>query len=101
VEHKGKREDLNEETLRRLYVDEKKSITTIAKIFGCSDLKIRSRFDRYGITIRRRLKSLDRLDRETLYKLRVIEGASICEIAQIFSCSPSGIRSKCMRFGFK
>ena len=101
MEQKGKTEGLNEETLRRLYLDEKKSINAIAKIFGCSDEKIHRRLDRYGIKTRPVSTLLDKLDRETLYQLRVVEKKKISDIAKVFKCSLSGVQNMCMRYGFK
>ena len=42
-------EEINEQALRRLYVKERKTVTEIAKIFGCVVSTISQRVKRFGL----------------------------------------------------
>ena len=45
-------EELNKDTLERLYIKEKKSLHDIARMFGCSTESIRNRCRKYDIKLR-------------------------------------------------
>jgi DNA-binding CsgD family transcriptional regulator len=90
-------EKLNKETLKRLYITEKKSTTEIAKMFGCTPRPIQERCRKYGIKLRPRGSIIKGLDKALLRELYVKEGKTLREIAKIFGCSHEGLRYRCTK----
>ena len=80
------RQELDKETLAKLYVQDKKSLSDIAKMTGWSRNGIRTKCIKYGI--RRRSKTEHRkinIAKSLLQKLYVKEGKSVNDIAAILS----------------
>jgi transposase len=98
---KGKLKGLNEETVKRLYVTEQRSIHKIAKLLDCSPSSILYRCKKYGIKLRPRMKVIKGLNESTLHRLYVKEGKSINKIAKKFACSHSVIESRCKQYGIQ
>lgn len=42
-----------------------------------------------------------KLNRETLKRLYIKEGKSSVKIAEIFSCSPTTVRNRCLKYAIK
>ena len=80
-------EGLNRETLKRLYVTEKKSTPEIAKIFGCSHRTIQIRCKEYGIKLRPASRRIIGLNKLVLHRLCIKEGKTSKEVTEMFSCS--------------
>lgn len=84
--------DLDTETLKRLYLKEKRSTRDIAQILGWSPTKVRYRCIKYGIKLRPNTwNSKINLKKSVLMNLYVKENKSSKEIAEIFSCSSTTI----------
>jgi transposase len=94
----GKLEGLNIEVLNRLYVTEKKSTHTIAKMFGCSASAVNYRCRRYGIKLRPNGGGFEWLDKEVLKRLYVKEGKSVNKIAKMLSCSYGTVFKRCEEY---
>jgi DNA-binding MarR family transcriptional regulator/transposase-like protein len=92
-------EELNKETLIRLYIKEHKTTREIAKIYGCSAVLVRYRCIKYGIKLRPRSKKSIKLKKSVLYRLRVKERKPLREIAEILSCSSQTVRKWCKEYG--
>ena len=90
-------ERLNEETLKRLYEKEKRSLRDIAKILGCSHSSVRYRSKKYGLKLRPK-KRID-LNKSVFKRLYVKEGKSSKEVAKILSCSYGTVLRKCKEYG--
>ncbi len=97
------KEGLNKETLRRLYVKEGKSASTIAKMFGCSQPTIIYRCWKYGISLRTytREKKIKGLNKKVLEKLYVKERKSTLKIAKMFGCTHKTVQMRCKEYGIK
>jgi len=92
-------EELNKETLKRLYLKEGKSLLTIAKMFGCSFFKVRYRCVKYGIKLRPRSGRKIIIKKSVLQKLYVKEGKPSNELEEILSCSYKTILERCKEHG--
>ena len=84
-------QELDKDTLSRLYLKEKKSIRAIAKITGCSYSSVVRRCRKYGIILRTSRHEKIKIDRAVLRKLYVEERKTVDEIAAILSCNPNTI----------
>ena len=94
------KEGLNKETLRRLYIKEKKSTAKIAKMFDCTPMTVWMRCKKYGIKLRTRdHKNIEGLSKSLLQKLYVKEGKSTYEIGIILGCSYETVRVRCKNYG--
>jgi DivIVA domain-containing protein len=82
------------ESLRRAYVDEGLSLSTIAEEAGCSDATVRRVLLRLGIEIRRSgpvpIKELRDVG---WLRARVEEGSTVKELADFLGCAESSVRS--------
>ena len=89
---------ITKETLRRMYVDDRKSIARIAREMGCSDAAVRNRLEEYGFEIRgRNLGNV--ITEEDLRRLYVGEGRSMKEIAEMYKCHEGTMHAYRRRFG--
>jgi transposase len=93
-------EELNKETLTRLYVKEKRSLRDIAKLFGRSYTFAHHKSMKYAIKLRPKTwsKRLD-LNKSVLKRLCVKEGKSSKEVAEILSCSYGTVLKRCKEYG--
>ena len=91
-------EELNKETLKRLYLKEGKSLATIAKMFGCSYTFAHHRCRKYEIELRPSRIRIKGLNKSVLQRLCVREGKSAKKIAEMFSCSPFTVRDRCREY---
>jgi len=95
-------ERLNKRTLNKLYIKEKKSLREIAKIFGCSRTTIQEKCRQYGIKLRpSSWRRIEGLNKSVLQRLYIKEGKSLVKVAEMFSCSPLTVRSRCKEYGIK
>jgi len=88
--------ELDKETLKRLYLKEKRSTADIAQMLGCSSTKVRYRCIKYGIKLRP--KTCNRkinIEKSVLMRLCVKENISIKEVAEILSCSSATVIKRC------
>jgi len=96
-----KRVDIDNPTLRRLYVEEGKTVTDIASIFNCSISVISRKAKRFGIALNKsRFKRVD-IDESTLRRLHIQEGKTFAEIAKIFNCAANIVSRKAEKYGIK
>jgi hypothetical protein len=99
---------LDEAMLRRLYLDEKRSIRNIAALHKVSTRHVQTALVRYRIPRRTSGQQRPRpnvitlgdgvLDKATLQRLYQDDGQSIAAIAASIACSPSGIRNALVRW---
>jgi len=92
-------EELDKETLKRLYTKEGKSLVAIAKMFGCSPFKVRYRCVKYGIKLRPSPANKIIIKKSVLQKLYVKERKPLNELEEIFSCSITTILERCKEYG--
>jgi transposase len=97
----GKLKGLNKATVKKLYLNEQKSINKIAKMLDCSPSSILYQCKRYGIKLRPRMKVIKGLNKSTLQRLYVKEDKSINMIAVKFKCSYSVIEYRCRKYGIQ
>jgi DNA-binding CsgD family transcriptional regulator len=94
--------ELDKETLKRLYLKEKRSTYDIAQMSGCSSTKVRYRCIKYGIKLRPKTRRRTlHLDKSILKRLYVEEGKSLKEVAETLSCSPGTVRNRCNEYGIQ
>ena len=94
-------EELNKETLIRLYIKEKRPLLDIAEMFGRSYTFVRHRCKKYAIELRPKGGEFVELKKSVLRGLCVREGKSAREIAEMFSCSSDTVRNRCRQYGLK
>ena len=88
--------DLDEDTLKRLYLKEKMSIREIAQMLGWSPSTVRYRCIKYGIKLRPSTWNRKvNIKKSVLMRLYVKENKSIREVAEILSCSRTTLRKRC------
>jgi transposase len=92
------KEELNKETLKRLYVVEQKSLREIAKMFGRSYAFVHHRCKKYRMELRLQGRRVVGLNKSVLQRLCVREGKSAKKIAEMFSCSPITVRNRCREY---
>jgi predicted DNA-binding protein YlxM (UPF0122 family) len=100
---------LDEPTLRRLYLDEKRSIRDIAALYKVSTRMVYDTMSRYRIPRRttghRRTSVMEiamadgSIDEATLRRMYEVEGQTIATIAAAVACTPSRIRNALVRWG--
>jgi DNA-binding CsgD family transcriptional regulator len=92
--------DLDKETLKRLYLKEKRSIREIAQMARCSPTKVRYRCIKYGIKLRSNTwnKKIN-IKKSVLMRLYVKENKSFKEVADILSCSRTTVLTRCREHG--
>ena len=90
------RQELNKETLTKLYLQEKRAIRDIAVMSGWSPSAVRYKCIKYGIKLRRNTwnKKIN-IKKSVLQKLYVKEKRSSTEIADILSCNPATVLQRC------
>lgn len=89
---------LTKETLRRMYVDERKSAAMIAREMGCSGGTVLNRLKEYGFEIRgQNLGNV--ITKEDLQRLYEDEGRSMKEIAKMYKCRENTIQAYRRKFG--
>jgi DNA invertase Pin-like site-specific DNA recombinase len=92
--------------LRRLYLDEQRTIRAIAELAGCSTYTVYRRLMHYRSPRRSRdqwdrhrvSRVLDALDEQTLRCLYLEEQRSIAEVASLLNCSDATIRAALIRW---
>ena len=85
-------QELDKDTLSRLYLKENKSIRAIAKINGCSHSSVARRCRKYGIKLRSRAEHKKiNIDKSLLQQYYVEERKSVEDIAGILSCNPTTV----------
>jgi DNA-binding CsgD family transcriptional regulator len=88
--------ELDKETLKRLYLKEKRSTYDIAQMSGCSSTKVRYRCIKYGIQLRPNTWNRKiNLKKSVLMRLYVKENKSLKEVAEILSCSSLTVVKRC------
>jgi DNA-binding CsgD family transcriptional regulator len=88
--------DLDKETLKRLYLKEKRSTRDIAQMSGCSPTKVRYRCIKYGIKLRPNTWNRKiNLKKSVLMRLYVKENKSLRKVAEILSCSSETVLKRC------
>ena len=92
---------LEKSLIQKLYVEEKKSIAEIARMYGCLHKTVEMRCRAYGIKLRPKSRTIKRLNKSALQRLCVREGKSIDEIARMFSRHPYTVRMKCNQYGIE
>jgi transposase len=114
---------LDRNTLKRLYLKEKRSLHEIARMFGCSYFCVHYRSMKYGIKLRPKTADMlscsnatvlkrcreygiplkgqrvEGITKAQLKKLYVKEGKTIRAIAKDIGCSGELIRRRCKQFG--
>jgi predicted DNA-binding protein YlxM (UPF0122 family) len=98
----------NEANLRRLYLDEERSIRNIAALYQVSARMVHDALNRYRIPRRRAGQQRpvpsvitfgdSVLDKATLQRLYQEDGQSIAAIASSVACAPSRIRNALVRW---
>lgn len=82
------------ESLRRAYVEERRSLSAIAAMAGCSYATVRRALLRHGIEIRRSGPApIESLRDKRWLQARVSEGRSAKEIADLLGCAEGTVRS--------
>ena len=89
--------ELDKKTLARLYVEEKLSLRTIAKMYDRSYIYVQYRIHKYGIKTSSGRKRW--ISKSMLQNLYVEEGKSSNEIAEILSCSYTTVLKRCKEYG--
>ena len=91
---------LDRDTLKRLYLKEKRSLHEIARMFGCSYFCVHYRSTKYGIKLRPKTwRRKIHLDKTVLKRLCVKEGQSSKKIAEMMSCSHATVLKRCREYG--
>jgi transposase len=90
---------LGRETLKRLYITERKPLRDIAKMYGCSPTLVRYRCIKYGIKLRPKNQKRTKISAPVLQKLYVEQSKSVKEIAALFDCSADTVRKRCGEYG--
>ncbi len=89
---------ISKETLQRMYVDERKSASMIAREWGYSEGTVLKRLEEYGFEIRgRNLGNV--VTSEDLQRLYVDEGLSMKEIAERYKCREGTMHAYRRKFG--
>ena len=92
--------ELDKETLKRLYLKEKRSTREIAQMSGCSPTKVRYRCIKYGIKLRANTWNRKiNLKKSLLMRLYVHENKSLKKVAEILSCSSETVIKRCREHG--
>lgn len=91
--------DINEATLKRLYITEQKSLNEIARMFGRSYTFVRNRCINYRIKLRPINYKKIKFNKSDILKLYVQEDKTPREIAQIFKCTPNTVRKRFRKYG--
>ena len=92
-------EELNKETLIRLYIKEKRTLRDIAEMFGRSYTLVRHKCIQYRIKLRPKNYKIIKFEKSVLQRLYVQEDKPPREIAQIFSCTPATVRNRFRQYG--
>ena len=89
---------ITKEALQRMYVNERKSPTVIAREIGCSDVTVWNRLKEYGFEIRgRNLGNV--ITKDDLQRLYVGEGRPMKEIAEMYKCHEGTMHAYRRKFG--
>ena len=83
--------------LRKLYVEERKSVDEIAGILSCNPTTVLRRLNEHKIPVRRNRR--EGLTKQLIQKLYLKEGKSTREIGKLFGCSRFPVESRCMEYG--
>lgn len=92
--------EIDKSILKKLYIEEGKSLIKIAEMFSCSPMTIWKRCKQYAIKTRSR-KVIRGLTRSVLRRLYVKEDKTLREIGKIVGCSRDLVRKRCKQFGIK
>ena len=93
------KEGLNKETLRRLYIKEKRPLRDIAEMLGCSYTIVRHRCIKYRIRLRPKNRKRINLKKSVLMRLYVKEKKTAKKVAEMFSCSSTTVIKRCKEYG--
>lgn len=92
-------EELNKETLIRLYIREKRPLRDIAEMVGRSYTFVRHKCINYRIKLRPKNYKIIKFKKAVLLRLYVQEDKPPREIAKIFSCTPVTVRKRFRQYG--
>ena len=99
--HPSFRNDLDDDEIRKLYIEEEISIVQIGEKLGASDRIISYRLKKQGIKLRSKGKRRDDLDDEEIKKLYIKEGLSIYQIGEKLGASDRTISNRLKKQGIK
>lgn len=89
---------ISKEVLQRMYVDEQKSASMIAREMGCSGGTVLNRLKEYGFEIRwQNLRNV--VVKEDLQRLYIDERRPLTEIAKMYKCHEKTIQAYRRKFG--
>lgn len=91
--------ELDKETLERLYLQERMSLRSIAKLCGRSYLFVHYWKEKYGIPTIKPFYKKKEISRKTLFKLIVKEGKSLEKVAKQLSWAAITVRKRCDDYG--
>ena len=83
--------------LRKLYVEERKTVDEIAAILSCNPTTILRRLYKYKIPVRRNRR--EGLTKQLIQKLYVKEHRSTREIGKLCGCSRTAVQNRCREYG--
>lgn len=89
--------NIDKSLLQKLYLEERKSIETIAAILSCNPTTVLRRLKEYIIPVRD--GRIEGLTKRLLQKLYVKEGRSTRDIGKLFGRSRFPVQSRCREFG--
>lgn len=90
---------LNDNKIRKLYVEKHKSIYAIAKQFNCEKGSVKNRLIKMGVPIRDSGKQRDDLINKDIKRMYIEEKMSTHEIARVLKCDHSTIRKRLNNMG--
>ena len=91
--------ELDKETLERLYLQERMSLRSIAKLCGRSYLFVRYRKEKYGIPTIKPYYKKKEIPQKILFKWIVEEGKTLKVVAEQLSCAAITVRKRCDEYG--
>ena len=83
--------------LRKLYVEERKTVDEIAGILSCNPTTILRRLNEHKIPVRR--NRIEGLTKQLIQKLYVKEHRSTREIGKLCGCSRTAVQNRCREYG--
>ena len=99
-ERRAHRDRISQETLRRMYTADHRTIASIAREFECGDQVISDLLDEYGIK-KRRIRFGDVLTKEFLTETYVEKNKTANEIAKMVGCSKSVVYKHIHQHGIR
>jgi len=83
--------------LRKLYVEERKTVDELAAILSCNPTTILRRLNEHKIPVRR--NRIEGLTKQLIQKLYLKEHRSTREIGKLLGCSRFPVESRCRKYG--